>query len=471
MRVDSPAVPLPAPRGAPITFDFEGSLVRAFAGQPVAVALHAAGVKVLGRSSKYHRPRGFFCLDGHCASCYLRIDGRPNRRACMTPARAGLRCERQNAFPSADVDLLRAAEWLFPEGMDHHTLMTETRVGNVLFLKLVRQMGGSGMLPDAPAAALDSGRAIEHVDLCIVGGGPAGLAAARACAEAAPRAHVVLFDEQAAFGGSLLAAPGGGAHGAEMAAAAQRAGARLESDATAIAFFPEDGETTSDGGDTRNTTGLLAVVTPAGLRRVVARRYLYATGAYDQNLPFADNDRPGIVSARACGRLAFHHGVRPVPPGKRVLVLAASEATGPAAMVDALAAAGIDAELVTISASGNGAAQPRVVGVRGAQAVRAVEIESAAGAGKTRVVSADLVAVAALPAPASELARQHGAEVAFDPARGGFAVVVDGSFRTRTREVFACGDVTGFAGADAAAQAGEAAGHAIAADLGTGAAP
>ena len=88
----------------------------------------------------------------------------------------------------------------------------------------------------------DSARAIEHVDLCIVGGGPAGLAAARACAETAARAHVVLFDEQAALGGSLLAAPGGRARGEEMAAAARRAGARLESDATAIAFFPEDGE-------------------------------------------------------------------------------------------------------------------------------------------------------------------------------------------------------------------------------------
>jgi NADPH-dependent 2,4-dienoyl-CoA reductase/sulfur reductase-like enzyme len=464
LRVEPPALPLPEPRGAPITFDFEGSLVRAFDGQPVAVALHAAGVKVLGRSSKYHRPRGFFCLDGHCASCYLRIDGRPNRRACMTPARAGLRCERQNAFPSADVDLLRAADWLFPEGMDHHTLMTETRVGNVLFLKLVRQMGGSGMLPDAPAAALGRPRDIEHVDLCIVGGGPAGLAAARACAESAPGAHVALFDEQAALGGSLLAAPGGGTLGAEMVAAARRAGARLESEATAIAFFPEDGEARSDGPP--DTTGLLAIVTPAGLRRVVARRYLYATGAYDQNLPFADNDRPGIVSARACGRLAFHHGVRPVPPGKRVLVLAATETTGAAALVDALAAAGIDVELVPVAAPGSPpSTQPRVVGARGAQSVRALELESA---GETRVVNADLVAVATLPAPASELARQHGAEVAFDPARGGFAVVVDRSFRTRARDVFACGDVTGFAGADAAARAGEAAGRAIAVDFESG---
>ncbi len=102
--------------------------------------------------------------------------------------------------------------------------------------------------------------------------------------------------------------------------------------------------------------------------------------------------------------------------------------------------------------------------------MRALEIESETGTGETRVVSADLVAVAALPAPASELARQHGAEVAFDPARGGFAVVVDRGFRTRARDVFACGDVTGFAGADAAARAGEAAGRAIAADLGAEAA-
>jgi sarcosine oxidase subunit alpha len=480
LRIDSPAPSPAGPRGAPITFDFEGRTLRANDGQPVAVALHAAGIKVLGRSSKYHRPRGFFCLDGHCASCYLRIDGRPNRRACMTPVRAGLRCERQNAFPSADVDLLRAADWLFPDGMDHHTLMTETRVGNLLFLKLVRQMGGSGMLPDAPAAALDGAGDIEHADVCIVGGGPAGLAAARACATTAPRARVVLFDELAELGGSLLATPGGRARGEEMAAAARGAGARLESEATAIGFFPEDGDGNDHGhadADADGESGLLAVVTPAGLRRVVARRYVYATGSYDQNLPFADNDRPGIVSARACGRLAFHHGVRPVPPGKRVLVLAASEAAGAAALVNALAADGIDAELVDVaeadsaSSDGGAPAGARVVGVRGIQAVRAVEIESMGKARGSRVIATDLVAVAALPAPASELARQHGAEVGFDPARGGFAVVVDAGFRTRAPGVYACGDVTGFAGAEAAARAGEAAGRAIAADLGAESAP
>src|SRR5206468_298473 len=139
-----------------------------------------------------------------------------NLRACVTPARNGTRCERQNAFPSADVDVLTAADWLFPEGMDHHTMMTRTRVGNRLFLKLVREMGGSGTLPDAPADARVRPRE-SRLDVCIVGGGPAGLAAARAVAEAAPGARIAVYDEQREPGGSLLAELGGAARARALA--------------------------------------------------------------------------------------------------------------------------------------------------------------------------------------------------------------------------------------------------------------
>jgi sarcosine oxidase subunit alpha len=433
-------LPPGAPRGQPLAIDFEGRSVPAFAGESVAAALFAAGITVLGRSPKYHRPRGLFCLDGHCASCYLRIDGRPNQRACMTAARAGLRCQRQNAFPSADVDLLHAADWLFPEGMDHHTLMTGTRVGNQLFLKLVRQMGGSGTLPDedpgdgaTASAPTTTDPAPELCDVCVVGGGPAGLAAARAAAESAPGARVVLFDEQACPGGSLLAEPGGTARGAEMADAARRSGAEVVSGATAIAYYPED-----PGADGR--PGLLAVVTPAGLRRVTARRYLYATGSYDQNIPFPDNDRPGVISARACGRLAFHHGIRPVRPGRRVLILTSASASPSASLwlEQGLAAAGIEAERLDAEAEA-----PRLAARR----------------------RGDLIAVAALPAPASELPRQHGAAVQMASDKGGFALSVDDGFQSTAPGVHGCGDVTGFVGTHAAAQAGAVAGRAVAARL------
>src|SRR5438874_1390651 len=104
------------------TFDFEGETIPAVAGEPVAVALFAARSRVLSRSIKFHRPRSFFCLAGHCGACLMRIDGDPNVKACRTPARGGLRVERQNAFPSGSFDVLAAADFFFPRGMDHHTL-------------------------------------------------------------------------------------------------------------------------------------------------------------------------------------------------------------------------------------------------------------------------------------------------------------------------------------------------------------
>jgi sarcosine oxidase subunit alpha len=451
---DARALPPGQPRGAPLTIDFEGQAIRAFVGESVAVALLAGDIRTLGRSSKYHRPRGGFCFDGHCASCYLRIDGRPNLRACMTPVAPGLRCERQNAFPTADVDLLTAADWLFPGGMDHHTLMTGTRLGNRLFLKLVRQMGGSGTLPDpdtiagaANAAPAANPEAIT-VDVCVVGAGPAGLTAAQVMAAAPARPRVLVIDEQAVPGGSLLAEPGGSIRAAALAGAAQAAGARLLGQATAIAFYPED-----IGPDGK--PGVLAVAAPDHLLRVSARRFVYATGAYDQNLPFVDNDRPGIISARGCGRLAFHHGVRPARAGGRIVVLAAT----PHAfrLAAGLTAAGLDVGIVDL-------ARERVLGARGVQAVRGVDVAAIgadpAATAAARTVRGDVVAVGVLPAPASELPRQHGATVTLDPARGGFAVIVDDRF-VAAADVFACGDVTGYGGPDAALASGEQAGRSV----------
>ncbi len=429
MARDLRTLPPARPRGRPITIEFEGQPLRAFEGEPIGVALFAEEIRLLARSPKFHRPRGLFCVEGHCASCLVRVDGAPNVRACTAPAREGLRCERQNAFPDPEVDLLRAADWLFPHGMDHHRLMTGTRIGNELFVKLVRQMGGTGLLPDEPAREVPP---IEDVavEVCVVGGGPAGLSAAAALVAARPGVRLLVVDEGATPGGSWLAEPGGASRGEALAAAIRAGGGELLLGATALAHYPEDdARAVADG-----PPGLLAVRAPAGLRRVTARRFLYATGAYDQNLPFPDNDRPGILSARACGRLAFHFGVQ---PGNTVHLL--SDPAQPFGYGKTLCE-GLDALGVPLVRH----ELPEVPAVS---------------------LKRDAIAVAAVPAPASELPRQHGAEVRFVRAGGGFAVSVDGRFATTARGIFAAGDVTGFRGSEAAARDGEAAGRALAADL------
>lgn len=403
--------------------------MRAFRDESVAVGLFASDHRVLSRSLKYHRPRGFFCLEGHCGGCLMRIDGVPNLRACMTRCADGLTLETQNAYPSADLDVLGAVDWLFPQGMNHHTLFTGSRLLNSVVNKVVRQLSGLGTLPGAAATERPP---IEDraVDVAIVGGGPAGLAAASEVAAAG--AETVLVDEGRRPGGSLLADPRHGVAAAdELARQATAAGAELWAESTLLACYPEDGE-------------VLAIARPSHLVKLRARRVVYATGGYAQNRLFANNDRPGVLAARAVGRLLVEHGV---VPASRVCAVGASDYLG--ALCDALAAVGCEVERVDDE-------EERVVGARGRSWVTGLDVTGAAGPRRLRC---DVVAVDRTPAPASEAPRQHGCAVRFDAGLGGFAVEVDEVGRTSTADVFACGDVCGFAGPVAAAESGARAGR------------
>ena len=79
-----------------ISFIFEGDQVKGFEGDTIASALHALNVKTLSFSIKDHRPRGFYCAIGNCASCHMIVDGIPNVRICITPLTEGIHVERQH---------------------------------------------------------------------------------------------------------------------------------------------------------------------------------------------------------------------------------------------------------------------------------------------------------------------------------------------------------------------------------------
>jgi len=409
-------------RGSAIEVRIADSSVRAFADESIAAAAIASGARVLSRSLKYHRPRTFFCLEGHCSGCLVRLGGVPNLRACQSPCTPGAEIEGQNAFPSAEVDLLGAVDFLFARGLDHHTLMTGSSVLNRLANKVVRQLSGLGKLPDHAATELPE-VAERSLDVCVIGGGPAGLAAAHACASAGR--STLLVDDQLRPGGSLRADPRTGrAHADQWLAAVTSAGASVLARATAIGFFPED-----DG-------GVLAVAAPEQLYRVHARQWIWATGGYPVNLPFADNDRPGVIAARAVGRLLVDHGIL---GGDKVCIVEVPEVADDAdAIARALRTAGAEVVRVPLASC---------LGARGRSWVTAIDTTNGR-------VDCDLVAVAAIPSPASEGPRQQGCKVVLDPPRGGFRVAVDGDGRTSTANVWACGDVTGYLGPARAAEDG-----------------
>lgn len=83
------------PEGKRVLFSFDGKEFEGREGEPVAAALLAAGVRVFSHSPKYHRPRGFFCATGKCASCLMEVNGLSNVRICVTPLEGGMQVRTQ----------------------------------------------------------------------------------------------------------------------------------------------------------------------------------------------------------------------------------------------------------------------------------------------------------------------------------------------------------------------------------------
>src|SRR3984957_18000592 len=132
------------PPSDPVTMHLDGQALVAERGEPVAVALLAAGKLALARSPKFHRPRGPSCLRAACDGCLARVDGRPNVMTCMVPAAEGTVVGTQNTRGAREVDFLRVTDWFFPRGMNHHELFAGVPGLQGLMQTFARRVAGLG---------------------------------------------------------------------------------------------------------------------------------------------------------------------------------------------------------------------------------------------------------------------------------------------------------------------------------------
>jgi sarcosine oxidase, subunit alpha len=314
-----------------VHFRFDGREYSGLAGDTLASALLANGVHLMGRSFKYHRPRGVIAAGAEepNALVTVRRDGAretPNLRATQVDLYEGLDAISQNRWPTLALDV-GAVNDLFapfiPAGFYYKTFMWPKRAWHALYEPRIRAAAGLGRAPTQADPDTYATRH-AHCDVLIVGAGPAGLAAAEAAA--ATGARVILCDEQAQMGGSLLsdpASPVARELPASLAALAANPRVTLLPRTTAFGYFPHNSVALSE-----RLTDHLANP-PVGTARerqwqVRAREVVLATGAIERPLVFAGNDRPGIMLAGAARTWLNRYGV--LPGARAVLVTACDEA-------------------------------------------------------------------------------------------------------------------------------------------------
>ncbi|HMI38095.1 MAG TPA: 2Fe-2S iron-sulfur cluster-binding protein, partial [Steroidobacteraceae bacterium] len=309
-------------RSRAIEFSFDGRRYRGLAGDTLASALLANGVHLLGRSFKYHRPRGLLSAGSEEPNALVTVArdaarSAPNLRATQVEIYEGLRAQSQNRWPSLAWDIGSVSNWLaplFPAGFYYKTFMWPRFAWHRWYEPRIRAAAGLGR---APIGADPDGYAqrYAHCDVLVVGAGAAGLAATAAAARSGAR--VILCDEQAEMGGSLLDEPAARIGGLDSATWLKATLGQLTAQAN-VTVLPR---TTAFGYFPHNMVGLCErlsdhlAVPPSGLPRerlwqVRAREVVLASGAIERPLVFPGNDRPGVMLASAARSYLNRYGVR-----------------------------------------------------------------------------------------------------------------------------------------------------------------
>ena len=471
-------------RGNQVRFKFNGRSISAYEGETIATALYAAGVRIFSRSFKYHRPRGLFCLFGHCSNCLMRVDGVPNVRTCMEPVRPDLVVESQNAWPSLTFDLAALSgflEFLVRPGFQYRRFI-RPRWAYHIWEKFLRRMAGIGTLADIKKPT-PTKRRTAAPEILVVGGGTAGLSAALHAGQTG--AQVWLVEREGVLGGrgrydtSLIEVPGNQTdiyrcdYINHLVREVDRMTAcRVLKRATAFAWYDE---------------GVLAVSRAEEFWEMKPERIIVATGSYENPMIFGNNDLPGIFTVGALQRLM--HGYYMLPGHKAVVAACHQQGYVIARqLVDAGVAisAIIDDRPVNEVLSSSEACElkeadialyagHRLVKAIGRRQVRGVVFEPVTSLKgikpkASRNLPCDVLCIAAGSTPANELIFQRTCEGTYileSPHQFSRQPVTDSRMRVET-DLYVAGGANGSRGVHRAWLEGKIAGLSAALDLGYG---
>jgi heterotetrameric sarcosine oxidase alpha subunit len=460
-------------RSRSLSFRFDGVTLRGYAGDTLASALLANGVTLVGRSFKYHRPRGVLSagVEEPNALVELRSGARrePNTRATTIELFDGLVARSQNRFPSLRFDLGAVAGLFSPllaAGFYYKTFMWPASFWERVYEPLIRRAAGLGRASNDPDPDRYE-RSHLFCDVLVIGAGPAGLMAALSAARSGAR--VVLLEEDRALGGRLLA-EAEQVGGLPAWAWAEQVGAEL-------AAMPRVRVLTRTSAFALLDHGVVAALErvsdhlpeppPFEPRQrfwtIVARSVVLATGAIERSVVFPGNDRPGVMLAGAVRSYLNRHAVL---PGRSAVILAAADEALRTAQVLERAGASVAAAIVPSAERSNPLAQAlgrlgarvvaggAVVATSGWHRLRSVRLRDETG--RAFSVEADLLAMGGGWNPSVQLACHLGHKPRWDDQAAAFVPA------TLPPRVHAAGAVRGAATTHAALAQGREAGLAAA---------
>ena len=430
-------------RAQVLPFFFEGQAYQGYAGDTISSALCAAGVKVLGRSFKYHRPRGIFSFANHDVNILMQDGAHLNVRADVTPLQAGMRLRGINTWGGVAKDKARLLDRLsafLPVGFYYKAFYNKRLFP--MWERLFRRLTGLGQI-DLSSAHVRSAKRYDFSEVLVIGGGPAGLSAALAAADAG--CEVLLVDENASLGGSAI----------YRAAASASLDSEIHNLIAQVCSHKRIRIAYATVAAACYSDFLIALTFLSHLTKLRARTIVVASGSYEQPAVFHNNDLPGVMLASAAQRLIARYSVRPCT---RAVVLTANRA-GYQAALDLLSAgvtvvAVVDLRLTAMESDLAQSLQAQGVmllpahcvyearadasgQVMGAVMVCSLDLAGQPIPAQCQVLSCDGLIMSVGYAPAANLLYQAGAQMRFDEGLQQFlpAQLPPG--------IFACGEVNG----------------------------